>query len=434
MEITETQSRWRRMVIPLLFLLLSCSCDGRSFHNETNLVWLSIDGLHHNSLGCFGSPDPGVPSIERLADSSFVFCNAFSQTSDLYGSHTSMATSLYPAVIPHPPDNNGFLPENAYTLAEILRFHEFRTAAFTGGERLIEGNRIARGFDVFIPSPVNGPNSIYDSIEKAEGWLARNRTGNSRFFLFIQGCLNRSRNTSNGRAVFAADEEQLRELDRRIKHLTRILEDPEYAKSTHIFLFAARGYRIDSGSNPVPEISNRELDQLLKVPFIINSPFIDKKIEIREIVELLDIMPTALELLSLTPPTRISGSPLAALSGGTLSPAVSRDSGPASYAVSQDGKLGLSIRSRTARLTYGGKLPLAEIPGPARENVNIHFEETATDVHISGVKSTEEQFESLWISLLNWEKNLAVLSPADSLLRGAGSGEARTRMLKKGYF
>ncbi len=431
----KTRTAWLSPIVLWLIMLLTCSCDTGRLKQESNLICLCIDGLHYTDLGCYGSRNPAAPCFDRLADSGFVFERAFSQSPDLHDSHKSMATSLYPSE-PGPPDRS---PEAGrgveFTLAEILRFHGFRTAAFTGGNPLVEDKGFDRGFDRFEENRANYYTSIYDSIKNAETWLAQYGRENSRFFLFIQGRLNRTRAVESGIEVFSADEEQLRKLEYRIAGLLKMLSERDILNSTYIFMYAGRSYPF--AEDPESEYStwNRLGDRYLRVPFIVHAPLLGKRFTISEVVEMIDLLPTALELLSLQPTKRTHGFPLVTRSWRGLSPAGSGDSPTAGFAASRSGNGGLSVRSGTSRITGNVTSPHVEVPEPIPVDRNILYEKIDLSGSSCEANQTEEQADSLWNLLQNWKIRLDTFPErADSPFERPLTKEEKEWTIQKGYF
>jgi arylsulfatase A-like enzyme len=113
-----------------------------------NLVLISIDTLRADRLGAYGYPLPTSPTLDRrLAGEGVVFEQVFSQSPKTTPSHMTMFTSLYPCVhgieLWEGERSGAVLNPRVDTLAEVLRNAGYATAAFTGGAHM---NR-ARGFD-----------------------------------------------------------------------------------------------------------------------------------------------------------------------------------------------------------------------------------------------------------------------------------------------
>jgi arylsulfatase A-like enzyme len=94
-----------------------------------NVVFVTVDTLRADHLGCYGYPRPTSPAIDRLAARGLLFRHAESVQSATWPAITSLHTSLYPSA--HGVVWNGWQPrEGITTLAELLRARGFATAAF----------------------------------------------------------------------------------------------------------------------------------------------------------------------------------------------------------------------------------------------------------------------------------------------------------------
>lgn len=79
-------------VLGLLCVCLSCSRNPA----RQNVLFITIDTLRADHLGCYGYPRETSPSIDAFAARSVVFDNCVSQATSTLPSHASIFTSLYP--------------------------------------------------------------------------------------------------------------------------------------------------------------------------------------------------------------------------------------------------------------------------------------------------------------------------------------------------
>ena len=86
-----------------------------------NVVVITVDTLRADRLGAYGFDGVATPAIDRLAREGILFDNAQTTAPLTLPAHTSLFTGNYP-LFHGVRDNGGFLvPEEAETLAEVLR-------------------------------------------------------------------------------------------------------------------------------------------------------------------------------------------------------------------------------------------------------------------------------------------------------------------------
>ncbi len=132
---------------PLCFPESSFNLSGK--YKDYNVILIIADSLRPDYLGCYGYAKNVSPNIDTLAYKGVVFTNAFCQAPLTMPSVVSIFTSLYPKSHATLHVFKDSVPENVYTLAEILRIYGYQTAWFgslfdphTGA-----GKGVLRGFD-----------------------------------------------------------------------------------------------------------------------------------------------------------------------------------------------------------------------------------------------------------------------------------------------
>lgn len=127
------------------FGALGCS-DGQDQPLQPNLIFISIDTLRPDHLGCYGYSRETSPTIDALAARGVVFDKAFAQASWTIPSHMSMFTSMYPHT--HQVDRQAAsLPESIPTVTGALREGGYSTSGFASWLFLSERFGFGRGFD-----------------------------------------------------------------------------------------------------------------------------------------------------------------------------------------------------------------------------------------------------------------------------------------------
>lgn len=144
----------RGPVIFLISLLLPFfGCRGREElsgrYRGANVLLLVMDTTRADHLGCYGYFRPTTPNIDRFAEESFIFEDAYASIPVTLPSHASLLTGLYPQR--HGAlRNNGRLNDGLTGLPDILRRAGYRTGAVVGTAVLQKGTNIEQGFDTYL--------------------------------------------------------------------------------------------------------------------------------------------------------------------------------------------------------------------------------------------------------------------------------------------
>ena len=342
------------LAVVTLSFLSAFSCGSPSRYN---LIVVSLDTLRPDHLTTYGYERDTSPFLARFARQGVVFENAFSQSPKTASSHMTIFTGLYPSV--HSIENlsrrNRRLSEEIPTLASILSQGGYRTEAVVGGGNVAGKLGFDRGFDVYQETT-----DLEDPILEGELRIERLATESQPFFLFVhtyqvhdpyvpdsefaelyvdpdyQGEIISTReelervsggqeywqqyNTYWGRVdpTSAADAQHLRDLydagirytDQLMEHFIGRVEDLGLLTNTVLVVLSDHGEEFfEHGS----ALHNTLYGEVLRVPLIFRLPE-DRGIEsgqrLRQIVRLIDIKPTLLELLGLGVPEHVQGTSL----------------------------------------------------------------------------------------------------------------------------
>ena len=167
---------------------LAClACGSAQWPQLRSLVLISIDTLRADRLGCYGYERDTSPHIDGLAAEGVRFTNAASAASTTLTSHTSLMTGTWPHT--HGVARNGCeVPDENVMLAEVLRGHGFRTAAFVGAAPLDAVVRFDQGFEIYdsrysVEASIEPERRAEEVTDAVLGWLDRERP-KKRLFLF----------------------------------------------------------------------------------------------------------------------------------------------------------------------------------------------------------------------------------------------------------
>ena len=174
----------RRMLLAAaLCTVLLAACDAaeeQPSEPPSNVLLISIDTLRADHLGCYGYERPTSPAVDALAADSVLFRQAIAQAPSTLHSHASMLSSLLPQHHRASRDADTRLPEEALTLAEVLRAAGYRTGAFTGGGQMARIYGLDQGFELYEEPKKE---LFAGTVQVALPWIDEH--ADERFFLFL---------------------------------------------------------------------------------------------------------------------------------------------------------------------------------------------------------------------------------------------------------
>jgi arylsulfatase A-like enzyme len=115
-----------------------------------DVIFISIDALRTDHLGCNGYVRNTTPNIDKLARQGINFINCFATSSGTVYSFPSILTGRYLEIEPGHELKENILNNNFTTLAEYLRKWGYYTAAFLINVQLKEGKGFEQGFDYYF--------------------------------------------------------------------------------------------------------------------------------------------------------------------------------------------------------------------------------------------------------------------------------------------
>jgi len=176
------------------FCLMCCasvSCADREAPRPTHVVLITVDTLRADRLGVYGYDRDTTPNADALAATGVTFLETIAPIPETLPSMTSMLTSTYP--IDHGVRQNGYELPGIPLLAELLGAHGYASAAFTSSIVLHPQSGIYRGFDhydVDARDPFllwdSGQRSAAATTDAAIAWLDRKTRGRTEgLFLWV---------------------------------------------------------------------------------------------------------------------------------------------------------------------------------------------------------------------------------------------------------
>lgn len=144
----------RRWGVPALLLLLLLAAlpwtlrTVRAAGRPPNVILITLDTLRADRLGSYGCPRPTTPNLDRFAERATRFTHAYTPQGFTLTAHLSLSTSLYPSV--HQVDEKHALPRKVKLLSERLHAAGYRTLGVVDDVPWMAPQYgFARGFDAY---------------------------------------------------------------------------------------------------------------------------------------------------------------------------------------------------------------------------------------------------------------------------------------------
>ncbi|MGA7380494.1 MAG: sulfatase-like hydrolase/transferase [Terriglobales bacterium] len=331
----------RSFLYVLLRVLFLMACSLASLAAPRNVVLITLDTTRADRMGFLGSKLGITPNLDALARQSVVFSRAYSQVPLTTPSHATMLTGTYPQ-FNLLQDMGSPLAKDLPYLPDILRQHGYHTAAFVGSQ-ILDPKSVAapgfdRGFEVYdagFHSRAPGEDR-YQSVERratvvvahAVAWLSRAQR--APFFLWVH--LYDPHDPYDPPEPFKARyrtapyDGEIAYADFAVGKLLAALRARGLYESTVIAVAADHGEAFGEHGEQTHGLFL--YDETIHVPLLVKfaggSPAA-RRVETR--VGLVDLAPTILQAVGITPPTTMQGESLMELvkpnpkSGGADRPA-----------------------------------------------------------------------------------------------------------------
>jgi choline-sulfatase len=284
------------------------------------VVMITLDTTRADRLSPYGLMDAPMPNLDRLAGEGVLFRQALTVAPLTLPAHTSLMTGLFPAS--HGVRDNADQPLAAKytTLAELLQARGFATGAFVGSSVLHSSRGLAQGFATYGNLPVGGQfdgeqRSGDRVVDEAIRWLGGVK--DQPFFLWVhlydahlpyeppEPFRSRTADPYIGELLF---------VDAQIGRLRERLDQLGRTAGTILVVAGDHGEALGEHG----EKAHGELlyDSVLHVPLIVRAPGVPPR-DTTDVVRLVDVMPTILELLRI--PAAVEGTSLVpVLRGGSI--------------------------------------------------------------------------------------------------------------------
>ncbi|HEV8578186.1 MAG TPA: sulfatase [Thermoanaerobaculia bacterium] len=320
-----------------------------------NVLLITVDALRADHLGAYGYPRPTSPHIDRLGREGVVFWRAVSQWPKTSPSFASMLSSTYGHTNGLVRTTGQRLPDRLFTVAELLKAARFDTSAAVANVNLGKVFNFHQGFDIyreiweegeddgsgtelvtrrglellergfhrrpfflwlhyFDPHAPYEPPGALDEMFVGDRYFdpARRAPLHTRKRRDLGGIPVQSRLGREDRIDYyvAQYDAEIRYVDEQIGILLRALEGLGLASNTLVILTADHGESLGE-HNYFFEHGRFPYDDCVRVPLILRGPGTGTPGRlVRSPVELIDVLPTVLELAALPPSPDAEGKSL----------------------------------------------------------------------------------------------------------------------------
>lgn len=294
-----------------------------------NVVFIVIDALRQDHLGCYGYNRNTSPGIDELARQGVIFNNAFSSSPWTKPSVASFYTSLHPNN--HRTLNQyKMLPESALTFAEILKNQGYRTYYLNAGNVSIGKKfNFHQGFDYYFNKRIDAGlltdnflsllpelrnKRFFSYIHYMDTHLPYNKNKYNEWFVknkpieppFEPGKINHNivKDLDVSHRLSPGDKEyleslydgQIRFVDENIKRIIGALRDNNMLENTLVIITSDHGEEFWDHNNF--EHGHTMYNELLEVPLIIVGNQL-KPLKPDTPVSLIDLLPTVIKILGI---------------------------------------------------------------------------------------------------------------------------------------
>ena len=301
-----------------------------------NLLLVCIDTLRADRLGAMGHGGGLTPVMDQLARDGVIFANAYSQGPNTPQSFPSIFTSLYSGRVPFRKRFTGYpvIKPEAVTFFELLAAQGISTSAVTSHFYFKPKRGITQGvkdWDNRDAGTIKESNKDIASpriVPRALAKLGELSKSGERFTMFVHlfephsTYVRHKGFTYTQRGAASLKEKydiEVKVVDRWLGKLLEGLKQHNLADNTAVLLFSDHGEAFKE--HRFYFHGQALYNEVLHVPLIMRVPGGPSGKVVRQRVPLLDIAPTILDLMGLTPEPNFQGRSLLPLARGVAQPA-----------------------------------------------------------------------------------------------------------------
>src|SRR5262249_15980248 len=302
----------------LLFLLANCAFAASKIPDSTpNVVFITIDTLRPDHLGCYGYKQIRTPNIDALASESTRFTRAYTSVPVTLPSHTIIFTGTYPMLSGVHDFAANRLGPTQPTLASVLKEAGYTTGAVIGSAVLDSRFGLNRGFDFYYDHfDFNRlQESNLDEMERpgnavadvALQWL--NENSSQKFFLWMH--LYDPHFPYRPPAPYSEEykdrpyDGEIAFADAQVGRLLQFFKQKGLYQNTLIVLSGDHGESL--GEHGEQTHGFFIYNSTLHVPLTIHLRGTQRATTVDDLVNLADLMPTTLHVLKQNIPSQLQG-------------------------------------------------------------------------------------------------------------------------------
>ena len=272
------------------------------------IVLITLDTVRADKLSPYGYMNVSLPALERVAREGVIFWNASTVAPMTLPAHTSLFTGLWPPNHGVRDNADAPLDEHRTTMAEMLRAQGFQTGAFVGSVVLGPERGLQQGFmryDSVGLADRQGPDAMQrranQVVDSAIAWL--DSVGTDRFLLWTH-LYDPHRpyappepfRSTYGHDLYVGE---IAFADSQIGRLLAALEERKLLD--RVVLVVAGDHGESLGDHGERDHGIFVYQEVLRVPLMIRSAAL-KPLQVGEVVRLVDVLPTVLDLAGLPLP------------------------------------------------------------------------------------------------------------------------------------
>lgn len=324
----------------LLAMIVIFACIRSSEAPEWNVLWISIDDVRADHLGCYGYNRALTPSLDSLAEQGVRFNRCISQSSWTLPSYASMLTSRFPYEVVlsqnylqyisnKKSQSNGQqkstplaslntqwyspLREGVPTIAQALQTHGLITAGWTNSPWLApKTSKLDRGFDEYVT--MDQPERHYidaeNTLNRVQKWIENHR--NKQWFVFVH-LLDPHIPWRKHPGMYFGDryidqyDAELAFTDQAIGRLFSWMQSAGLWDRTMVIINADHGEAIYEDDSKFVGHGTTVRDEVIRVPLIMRLPEGPRNSVVSDQVRNIDIFPTILDCLGIETVPGIQG-------------------------------------------------------------------------------------------------------------------------------
>lgn len=300
-------------IVLLVILSLSVGCKTLEKKEEKplNILWINADDLGRE-LACYGNPDVKTPNLNQLAKEGVLYENAYAASPTCSPSRTSLLTGVYPTVVNglnHRTMEKVPLPEGIVPITELFKKAGYFCTNGRGPELTKRGKE---DFNFKTDYLFDGT----DWSQRAEGQpffaQVQLKEPHRTFSFDKQNPIDPETVTLPAiypdyplvRADWAWYLESVQKCDKFVGKILEKLEKDGLADNTVVFFFGDHGR---------PHIRDKQFlyEGGLQIPLIVRYPkHLESNTKRKELVTLLDVVATSLDLAKIPLPDYLNGKPI----------------------------------------------------------------------------------------------------------------------------